>query len=66
MICERCGGLSVTEYTPNNTNAQPWEVERDKFQQRCLNCGDISSRLIRANRRKGVQEVEEAACLQSA
>lgn len=49
MLCPKCNGLVVEERTPKTYNG---DVSLDPIQERCVNCGRISSRLIRANLRK--------------
>jgi RNase P subunit RPR2 len=46
MLCQKCNGLVVIERTPHTRDE---DTSYDPIQERCLNCGRISSRLIRKN-----------------
>lgn len=53
-MCNKCGGLTVTERTPQSRGE---EVDRfDPLQSRCINCGSIDSALIRRNRSRPQRE----------
>jgi hypothetical protein len=47
MPCARCGGLTVPEHFENLATDGAWLTFMGT---RCLNCGHIEDKLIRANR----------------